>query len=135
MLSHLMRTAVLSTATFCAAGLLGSAAFAAAKDYKFEFVNAQPAGGGKTDVTVRLVHVPDSKPVSDAVIFQTRADMGPEGMPTMAVPVTAGPAGQPGLYQFHAETSMAGTWALTFSAKLQGETETVKGSVNFKAAK
>jgi hypothetical protein len=133
--SHLTRAAVLSTAIFSATGLPPSTAFAAAKDYKFELVSAQPAGGGKTDVTVRLVHVPDSKPVPEAVIFQTRADMGPEGMPTMAVPVTAGPAGQPGHYQFHAETSMAGTWALTFSAKVQGETETVKGSVNFKAAK
>jgi hypothetical protein len=133
--SHHLRAAVLSAAIFGATGPLSSTAFAAAKDYKFEFVSAQPAGGGKTDVTVRLVHVPDSKPVPDAVIFETRADMDPEGMPTMAVPVTAGPAGQPGLYKFHAETSMAGTWALTFSAKLQGETETVKGSVNFKAAK
>jgi tripartite-type tricarboxylate transporter receptor subunit TctC len=91
MLSHLIRTAVLSTATFCATGLLGSAAFAAAQDYKFEFVNAQPAGGGKTDVTVRLVHVPDSKPVPDAVIFQTRADMGPEGMPTQERTRRCGP--------------------------------------------
>jgi hypothetical protein len=133
--SHYLRAAVLSAAIFGATGPLGYTAFAAAKDYKFELVSAQPAGGGKTDVTVRLVHVPDSKPVPDAVIFQTRADMGPEGMPTMAVPVTAGPTGQPGLYKFQAETSMAGTWALTFSAKLQGETETVTGSINFKAAK
>ncbi|WP_264715179.1 FixH family protein [Limobrevibacterium gyesilva] len=126
---------MLGAAALIATGFAASTVFAAARDYKFVFVSAQPTGTGKTDVTVRLVHTADNKPVPDAVIFQTRADMGPEGMPTMAVPVTAGSAQQPGLYRFQAETSMAGTWALTLSAKVQGESETVTGVVNFPAAK
>jgi hypothetical protein len=37
---------------------------AAPTDYRFELVQAQPEGLGKTAVTVRLVHVPDNKPVA-----------------------------------------------------------------------
>ena len=50
-------------------------AFAAATDYKFEVVTAQPAGPQKTDVTVRLVHLADKKPVADAV-SRPCADVG-----------------------------------------------------------
>lgn len=110
-------------------------AFAAATDYKFEVVTTQPAGPQKTDVTVRLVRVADSKPVPDAVIFETHADMGPEGMPTMPGDVTAGAPQPGGGYRFQVATAMAGTWALTLSAKVQGEAQTVKGTVTFKAVK
>ena len=110
-------------------------AFAAATDYKFEVVTARPAGPQKTDVTVRLVHAADSKPVADAVIFETHADMGPDGMPTMPGEVTAGAPQSGGAYRFEVATAMAGTWALKLSAKVQGEAQTVKGTVNFKAVK
>ena len=110
-------------------------AFAAATDFRFEVVSAQPAGPQKTDVTIRLVHVADKKPVAHAVIFETHADMGPEGMPTMPGDVTAGAPQSGGAYRFQVATAMAGTWALTLSAKVQAEAQTVKGTVNFKAAK
>ena len=110
-------------------------AFAAATDYKFEAVTAQPAGPQKTNVTVRLVRAADNKPVVDAVIFETHADMGPEGMPTMPGDVTAGAPQPGGTYRFQVATAMAGTWALTLSAKVQGEAQTIKGTVNFKAVK
>ena len=110
-------------------------AVAAATDYKFEIVTAQPSGPQKTDVTVRLVHAADNKPVADAVIFETHADMGPDGMPTMPGDVTASSPQPGGTYRFQVATAMAGTWALTLSAKVQGEAQTVKGTVNFKAVK
>ena len=50
---------------------------AAPNDYRFELVQAQPAGPGKTTVTVRLGHVPDNKPVAGAVLFESKTDMGP----------------------------------------------------------
>ncbi len=56
---------------------------AAPNDYRFELVQAQPAGPGKTAVTVRLVHVPDNKPVAGAVLFETKTDMAPGGMAEM----------------------------------------------------
>src|SRR5712691_7456402 len=82
-------------------------AVAAPTDYRFELAQAQPAGPGKTDLTVRLVHIPDKKPVPDAVLFETKADMTPEGMADMTGKVTPLASDQPGLYHFQVETGMA----------------------------
>jgi hypothetical protein len=134
MLSKLLRAAVLGAATTLASSLVAPATFAAASDYRFEVVGARPAGSGKTDVTVRLLHLPDNKPVPGAVVFQTRADMAPAGMPTMTGNVAPQAGQQPGAYRFLVETGMAGGWALTLAAKVQGEAETVRSTVTFNAA-
>jgi len=44
-------------------------------EYRFELVEAQPAGPGKINVALRLVHVQDMKPVAGAVLL--KANMGP----------------------------------------------------------
>src|SRR5665213_935539 len=113
--------------------LLSAPARAAGADYRFEFIQAQPAGKNLTDVTVKLTHNTDGKPVTGAVIFQTRVDMGPSGMGEMIGKVTPQAADPAGLYHFRTETGMGGTWALTLAAKVQGETETVRGTVTFDA--
>lgn len=135
MISNRLCAAALGAGVILAASLLSVTAFAAASDYRFEVVRARPAGAGKTEVTVRLVKVPDNRPVSDAVIFQTRADMAPAGMPTMTGNVAPPQADQqPGTYRFQVETGMAGSWGLTLTAKVQGEAETVRTTVIFNAA-
>jgi len=63
------------------------------------------------------------------VIFESTADMGPNGMPTMPAPINALPA-KDGIYSFEVEPGMAGTWALHLAAKVQGEAETVRGTIN-----
>jgi YtkA-like len=102
---------------------------AASTDYRFELVGKPLLSGQKDIVQIRLVHVSDGKPVPDAVIFESKADMGPEGMATMGAPVKALPS-KDGVYSFEVEPGMAGTWALHLAAKVQGETETVRGTVN-----
>ena len=114
-------------------GLLGSCAVAGPNDYRFELTEAQPAGVGKTSIAVRLVHTPDSKPVTGAVLFETKADMTPSGMADMAGKVSKLPGDQPGLYRFQIETGMAGKWRLSLAAKVQGEAGIVRGSVPFEA--
>ena len=133
MISKSLRAA-LGAGALLASGLLGSAALAAATDYRVEVVSARAAGVGKTDVTFRLIHLPDNKPVPDAVVFQTRADMAPAGMPTMTGNVTPQAVQQPGAYRFQVDTGMAGGWALTLAAKVQGEAETLRATVAFNAA-
>jgi hypothetical protein len=108
---------------------------AAASDYRFEIADVKAAGAGKTDVALRLLHVSDKKPVSNAVIFQVSADMGPDGMPTMKAPAKAMPVSQPGLYIIEIEPGMAGNWALQLAAKLQGEAETVRATLPVKLGK
>ena len=118
---------------FMASPLLVACGLAAPNDYRFELVQAQPAGAGKTTVTVRLVHVPDNKPVAGAVLFESKTDMGPGGMAEMTGKVSPLPSDQPGIYRFQIETGMAGKWALNLGAKVQGETGTVRGLVAYEA--
>jgi YtkA-like len=134
MLSNFLRAAALGAVATLTPALFGSPAFATASDYRFELASARPAGPHKTDVIVRLVHLPDNRPVPDAVIFQTKADMAPAGMPTMTGNVVPQATQQPGTYQFQVDTGMAGGWALTLAAKVQGEAETVRATVPFSAA-
>ncbi|HEY3642289.1 MAG TPA: FixH family protein [Xanthobacteraceae bacterium] len=132
---HYSARALIGAAIFAGSTLAEVHALAAPADYNFELVQAQPSGPGKTNVTVRLIHVPDHKPVAGAVLFETKSDMGPAGMAEMPGKVTALPSDKPGLYRVQIETGMAGTWALNLAAKVQGEAGTVRGTVNFAAAK
>jgi YtkA-like len=114
--------------------ITGSATLARAdiKDYEFQLVD-QTVKKGDAIVSVRLIHKPDGKPVPDAVIFATRLDMAPDGMPEMATKVTPMPGTEPGTYRFKANLSMAGGWQLSLGAKVQGETGTVENKLVLKA--
>ena len=130
---------------FCARAVIGAAclvasisvaitsASAAPADYRFELVQAQPVAPGKTAVTVRLVHEPDNKPVAGAVLFESKTDMGPDGMAEMTGKVSSQPSDQPGIYRFQIETGMAGRWRLALGAKVQGEAGTVRGDLVYEA--
>jgi hypothetical protein len=110
--------------------------WSAAADYRFEAAGKpQPSPGGKSIVSVRLVHVPDKKPVPGAIIIQTKADMGPDGMADMTAPVQAVTPKEPGIYLFEIQPGMAGKWMLSLAAKVQGEAETVRGSVTVELLK
>src|SRR5262245_30746934 len=110
--------------------MLTSFAFAGPNDYAFEPVTAEVKKGDGATVSVRLVHKPSGKPVPDAVIFASRIDMTPDGMPTMAAPIRPIASAEPGTYSFKTNL-MAGGWLLTLSAKVQGEPETVTGKITF----
>lgn len=86
------------------------------------------AGDGAV-IAVRLVNEETGKPVENAVIFQTRLDMAPDGMGGMTSPVTVLGEREPGVYRFKADLGMAGRWALSLAAKVPGEQETVRGTV------
>jgi hypothetical protein len=106
---------------------------AGAADYRFEPVNVEVRNGDGADLAVRLVHVPTGKPVSGAILFRTRLDMSPDDMTPMTAKHAAVPASEPGVYRFRADLTMEGRWALKLMAKVQGEAETVTGTVVFEA--
>ncbi len=110
-----------------------AAAFAAAGDYAFEAVKTEVRNGPDSDIAVRLVHKPSGKSVEGAIIFRTRLDMSPESMEGMTTKVEPLTESEPGLYKFRADFTMAGGWALKLQAKVQGEPETVQGTVVFTA--
>jgi hypothetical protein len=105
--------------------------------YHFELAGpAKSAGAGKSIVAVTLMH--DGKPVSGAIVIQSRADMGPIGMADMAASIKSLGEKPPGTYRFEVENGpvwkKADNWALSFSAKVQGVAQTVTGSVIVKLA-
>lgn len=132
---HHITRALVGAGLIATVALNAAPAGAVASDYRFEVAEVKPAAAGKSDVTLRLIHTPDKKPVNDAVIFQVSADMGPDGMPTMKAPAKAMPTSQPGLYTIEVEPGMAGNWALQVAAKVQGETETVRATLPVKFGK
>ena len=113
--------------------LVAALVLATPGDYRFELVQAQPVSPGKTTVAVRLVHVPDNKPVAGAVLFESKTDMGPGGMAEMTGKVSPLSSDQPGIYRFQIETGMAGKWQIALGAKVQGETGTVRGNLVYEA--
>src|SRR5712692_8710219 len=131
----MIRKSILAgTITALAMNLHGTA-FAGANDYVFEPVKAEVKKGDDVVVAVRLKHKASGKPVSDAVIVQTRIDMGPDGMAEMASPLAAVPSDEPGVYSFKTDLTMAGRWLLSKADKVQGEPETVVGKITFVATK
>src|ERR1700730_7273698 len=125
--------ALIGAAVFMASLLVVSCGLASPNDYRFELAQAQPPGPGKTAVTVRLVHLPDSRPVAGAVLFESKTDMAPGGMAARTGRVGSLPSDQPGIYRFQIESGMAGKWQLALGAKVQGEAGSVRGSVVYEA--
>jgi hypothetical protein len=112
---------------------LGSAN-AATAGYVFEPAGVKVEGGGKSIVAIRLIH--DGKPVPGAVVIQSRADMGPINMAAMTAPITFMGEQPPGPYRFEVTNGPVwekpDNWAVSFSAKVQGVTETVSGNATVK---
>lgn len=110
-----------------------SAARADIADYEFRLVQADVKQGDGAVVAVRLVDKRSGAAIPDAVIFATRIDMAPEGMPTMTAPIEALPPTEPGVYRFKTNLMMAGGWQLSLAAKLQGETGTLENKLVLRA--
>jgi hypothetical protein len=118
--------------------LVGTAGIARAevKDYEFKLVEPTVTVGKDKVVTVQLVNKKTGKPVPDAVIFTTRLDMAPEGMPEMAAKIAVDPtAAEPGSYKLKATFGMEGRWQLSLGAKVQGEAGTVESKLVITAQK
>ncbi len=106
-------------------GASTTAALADIKEYEFELVDP-PLKQGQATLVVKVVHKPSSRAIPDAVIFAKRLDMGPDNMAAMIAPLEPLPSDVPGLYLFKTDLSMAGQWALSLAAKVQGETGTLQ---------
>lgn len=114
-------------------GMSAPAPMATTSTYRFEVAGPVESHAGTSIVSIRLIHTADNKPVTGAIIIQSRADMGPIGMASMQGPIKALPVATPGIYPFEVRNgsvwSKPDKWALTFAAKVQGESATVNGTV------
>jgi hypothetical protein len=130
-ISRALRAALIGIAIIGSTGM----ARAEIKDYEFKLVEPTVAVGKDKIITVQLLNKKTGKPVPDAVIFATRLDMAPEGMPEMAAKIAVEPGGEPGSYRFKAAVGMEGKWQLSLGAKVQGETGTVESKLVITAQK
>lgn len=129
-----MQRKILRAAAFGAAVLFGMSTNARADiaDYEFQLVEPSVKQGAAT-LAVKVVHKASGRAMPDAVIFARRLDMGPEKMEAMIAPLEPLPSDVPGLYLFKTDLSMAGQWALSLAAKVQGETGTLQSKLIVKA--
>ncbi len=102
------------------------------KDYEFQLLEKEMKQG-EAVLALRLVKKSTGQPVPGAVIFATRLDMEPDGMPTMTTPLQPVPSTEPGVYRFRTDLTMEGGWRLSLAAKVQGETGTVQNRLVLKA--
>ena len=130
-ISRALRAALIGMAVIGSAGI----ARADIKDYEFKLAEPTVAVGKDKIVTIQLINKKTGKPVPDAVIFASRLDMAPDGMPEMATKIVREPGGEPGSYRFKAAFGMEGRWLLSLGAKVQGETGTVEGKLVITAQK
>jgi len=122
--------AIAVSAVFVVSVLAGCGQQPAAKSpYVFSAVSTEVPIGVDAVIDVRLTKEPGGTPVENAVIFETRFDMSPDSMGEMSAQVTPQDAPAPGVYRFAVKPTMAGRWELKLGAKIQGEAETVRGSV------
>ncbi|HXP96916.1 MAG TPA: FixH family protein [Telmatospirillum sp.] len=131
----LLKSAMMTAVTGAIMTIAVSTAFADPKDFRFEAVQPHVKAAADAVVSLRLIHLPDNKPVAGAVIFSSKMEMPMAGMAPMTTKVSALKPTTPGEYPFQTDFSMGGDWTLTVSAKVQGETATVSGSVPFMAMK
>lgn len=111
---------------------MATTALADIKDYEFQLVDKEVQQGEAT-IAVKLVHKPSGRAIPDAVIFAKRIDMGPDQMEGMTAPLELAPSTEPGVYRFTTNLTMAGNWALSLGAKVQGESGTVENKLVLKA--
>ena len=107
---------------------LASTALADIKDYEFQLVD-KSVKEGEAVIAVKLVHKPSGRAIPDAVIFAKQIDMGPDGMEAMKPTIEEVASTEPGIYRFKTKLSVAGRWALSLAAKVQGETGTVENKL------
>jgi hypothetical protein len=131
--SSLKRAAAAAIAAVLSMAVL-STARADITDYEFRLVQTDVRQGNGAIVVVRLVDKRSGNTVPDAVIFASRIDMAPDGMPSMAAPIDVLPSTEPGVYRFKTNLMMAGGWQLSLAAKIQGETGTLENKLVLKAA-
>ena len=120
-----LRAGAIGTALLTA---MATTSLADSKDYEFQLVKKEVKQGDAV-IAVKLVHKPSGRAIPDAVIFAKRIDMGPDGMEMMNEPIEEVSSTEPGVYLLKTKLTMAGRWALSLGAKVQGETGTVENKL------
>jgi Cu(I)/Ag(I) efflux system membrane fusion protein len=105
----------------------------AADTLTFEAPTPEVAVGDAVRVDIRVLDASGQPVTSPVAATALRLDMGPDGMAGMTTRVVAVPTDQPGVIALEADFTMAGRWALTLTATVNGGE--VTGTVTLTAVK
>lgn len=94
----------------------------------WQAVKSEVPVGNSVRLEVKLNGAGVAGPIT---VTSTRLDMGPDGMETMTTRISPVASTTPGVLAFEADLVMAGRWALTLSAKVEGQP--VTGTIIFTA--
>ncbi len=124
-----------AVAIFLAFALMSAPSGAAeAGGPRWEAVTADVPVGEAVRIEVRLIGEDGTPITAPATVTATRLDMGPDGMAGMTTRIEPIASDQPGILAFEADFTMAGRWALTLTATVEGQAQPIAGTVTFTAA-
>lgn len=124
-----MKNSILTTLVL---GAIVGSSFAETADYRIQAVTPTIKLGEASDMAVTITNK-SGKPVDKARITAVKLDMVMEGMDNMAMPVKQVPSTKPGEYHFSGNVMHAGTWKLSVTARIPGESEPVNSTISFTA--
>lgn len=104
---------------------------AAPADYRFVPIPATVERGVAVSLTVEIREAAQNQLIPGAEITQAQVDRSPDGRPQESHPAFFEPSLDYGVYRFRADMPTDGNWALTFLAKISGQTQPVAATVTF----
>ena len=120
------------TGVLTAAGLFfyfpGLPAPFAREAYRWQAITAEVAAAPAQQFSIRLIG-PQGAVVEGVEIVDARLDMSPEGMAAMGTPLTPEGFGEAGVFNYRADFTMAGRWALHLTTKIPGQSDPIDGEV------
>lgn len=114
-----------------ALGVAFGTARAAPADYRFIPVPATVERGVAVTLNVEIREAGQNRLVPGAEITDAHVDRSPDGQPGQVHPAFFEPSLEYGVYRFRADLPTDGNWALSFVAKMSGDTQPVAATVTY----
>jgi hypothetical protein len=120
-----------TSALILATGIAFGTARAAPADFRFVPIPATAERGDAVTLKVEIREAGQNRLIPGAEITDAHVDRSPDGRPNETHPAFFEPSLEYGVYRFRADMPTDGNWALTFVAKIPGETQPVAATVTY----
>ena len=114
---------------------LTSYAITGADNYVFEAIQPEVKTSNVAVLAVRLINKTTKKPVTNAIIVDTRIEMAPDEGHQMSSAIAPLPSPEPGIFAFKAPLTMEGRWVMFLAAKVPGEPKPVQAKIIFRTVR
>lgn len=114
-----------------ALGIAFGTARAAPATFRFIPIPATVERGVAVTLKVEIREAGQNQLIAGAEITDAHVDRSPDGQPGQVHPAFFEPSLEYGVYRFRADLPTDGNWALSFVAKMSGETQPVAATVAY----